>query len=226
MNKHIPGAFQLASMVIYSTYVLCCYYNLLTNSEKEKWFSKNSLSLKMVTWMDSLACNPYPSDYRCESESVSCWVVSDSLWLHGLWPAGLLCPWNSLGKNIGVGSFPSSGIFPVWGSNPGLLHCRQILYHVSHQGSPRLQGRSRRICVTWGSSETRPLKSLDISRDLLLSQMTLWIKQDLGHLHFSYGSGKWVARVHCKFIYDVRPSELLNHMEVKENFSVIPHHQD
>ena len=29
------------------------------------------------------------------------------------------------------------GIFPTQGSNPGLPHCRQILYHLSHQGSPR-----------------------------------------------------------------------------------------
>ena len=28
------------------------------------------------------------------------------------------------------------GIFPTQGSNPGPLHCRQILYHLSHQGSP------------------------------------------------------------------------------------------
>ena len=31
---------------------------------------------------------------------------------------------------------PPPGIFPTEGSNPGLLHCRQILYHLSHQGSP------------------------------------------------------------------------------------------
>ena len=30
------------------------------------------------------------------------------------------------------------GIFPTQGSNPGLLTCRQILYHLSHQGSPRI----------------------------------------------------------------------------------------
>ena len=29
------------------------------------------------------------------------------------------------------------GIFSTQGSNPNLLHCRQILYHLSHQGSPR-----------------------------------------------------------------------------------------
>ena len=29
------------------------------------------------------------------------------------------------------------GIFPTQGSNPGLLHCRRILYQLSHKGSPR-----------------------------------------------------------------------------------------
>ena len=32
------------------------------------------------------------------------------------------------------------GIFPTQGSNPGLLHVRQILYHLSHQGSPKNMG--------------------------------------------------------------------------------------
>ena len=43
-----------------------------------------------------------------------------------------------LGKNTGVGChFLLQGIFLTQGSNPGLLHCRQILYHLSHQGRPR-----------------------------------------------------------------------------------------
>ena len=49
----------------------------------------------------------------------------------------VLCPWDSPGKNIGVGCyFLFQGIFPTQGSNPGLLHCRQILHHLSQQGSP------------------------------------------------------------------------------------------
>ena len=41
------------------------------------------------------------------------------------------------GKNTGVGSHSLlQGIFPTQGLNPGFLHCRQILYHLSHQGSP------------------------------------------------------------------------------------------
>ena len=30
----------------------------------------------------------------------------------------------------------SRGIFPIWGLNPSLLHCRKTLYHLSHHGSP------------------------------------------------------------------------------------------
>ena len=54
------------------------------------------------------------------------------------------CPTDSsvhgiLLARIGVG-FHSllQGIFPTQGSNLGLLHCRQILYHLSHQGSPKI----------------------------------------------------------------------------------------
>ena len=57
---------------------------------------------------------------------------------HGLWPSRLLCPWDSLGKNTGVDChFLLQGIFPTTqGSNLGLWHCRQILYDLSHKGSP------------------------------------------------------------------------------------------
>ena len=49
----------------------------------------------------------------------------------------LLCPWDSPGKNTGVGCHSLlQGIFRTQGSNPGVLHCRQILYQLSHQGSP------------------------------------------------------------------------------------------
>ena len=42
-------------------------------------------------------------------------------------------------QNTGVGSCSLlQGVFPTQGSNPGPPHCRQILYHLSHQGSPRI----------------------------------------------------------------------------------------
>ena len=60
-----------------------------------------------------------------ESESHS--VMSDSLWPHGRY---------SSGQNTGVGCHSLlQGIFPTQGSNPGLLHCRWVLYQL---GSPRI----------------------------------------------------------------------------------------
>ena len=59
--------------------------------------------------------------------------MSDSLGSRGLEPTRFLCPWNSPGKNTGVGCHSFlQGIFQTQGLNLGLLHCRRILYHLSH----------------------------------------------------------------------------------------------
>ena len=76
-----------------------------------------------------------------ESETVRYSVMSNSLWLHGLLPTRLLCPCSSPGKNTAVGCHPLlQGGFPARGRNLCLPHCRQILYFLSHQGSPNVSG--------------------------------------------------------------------------------------
>ena len=61
--------------------------------------------------------------------------MSNSLQPRGLQTVRSLCPWTSPGQNTGVGSHSLlQGIFPTQGWNPGLPHCRQILYPLSHQG--------------------------------------------------------------------------------------------
>ena len=74
-----------------------------------------------------------------ESESESCSVLSDSLQPHGLYS-----PWNSPGQNSGVGSLSLlQGTFLTQGLNPGLQHCRKILYQLqvdSLQGKPQNTG--------------------------------------------------------------------------------------
>ena len=55
------------------------------------------------------------------------------------WPTRLFHPWNSPGKNTGVGCHSLlQGIFRTQGLNSGLLHFKRILYHLSHQESPKI----------------------------------------------------------------------------------------
>ena len=116
-----------------------------------------------MVWPNSLVINKWSSlPHPCPVEmvfgysfynwSVSCSVKSNCLWPHGLWSwfvtrfvtwswfvTSLLCLWNSPGKNTGVGSHVLlQGIFLTQGSNPGLPHCRHILYHPRHQGNPSI----------------------------------------------------------------------------------------
>ena len=59
------------------------------------------------------------------------WVAHhNTLWLH---PTRLPCPWNSPGKNTRLGCYSFlQGIFPIQGSNPACLHCRQIMARVNY----------------------------------------------------------------------------------------------
>ena len=61
-------------------------------------------------------------------------VSQSSFQPHGsLEPSRIPSPWNSPGKNTRVtGHSLLQRIFPTQGSNPGFLHCRHILYHLSH----------------------------------------------------------------------------------------------
>ena len=74
------------------------------------------------------------------NESESCSVMSNSLQSHGLYSL-----WNFPGQNTGVGSQSFlQEILRTQELNPGLLHCRHILYWLSYEGSPN-----------WTSSQIR-----------------------------------------------------------------------
>ena len=79
----------------------------------------------------------------------SCSVMSDPVW-----PRRRYSPQNSPGQNTGVGSLSLlQGVFSTQGSSPGLPHCRQILYQLSHQGSPRTLVR---VAYSFSSSSFWP----------------------------------------------------------------------
>ena len=63
--------------------------------------------------------------------------------------------------NTGVGSLSLlQGIFPTQRSNPGLPHCRRILYQLSHQGSPRIL---EWVAYPFSSGSSRPRNRTGVS---------------------------------------------------------------
>ena len=82
-------------------------------------------------------CFSFLKSVCCAVLSLS--VLSDSLWPTSCSPPGSSVHGDSLSKNTGVGCHALLQVtFPTQSSNPSLPHCRQILYCLSHQGSPRI----------------------------------------------------------------------------------------
>ena len=80
-----------------------------------------------MRWLDGITSSIDMKVKESQSESCS----------NSLQPHGICSPWKSPGQNTGVGSLSLlQGIFPTQELNRGLLHCRWILYRLSHQGSP------------------------------------------------------------------------------------------
>ena len=111
---------------------------------------------------------------------------------------GLYSPWNSPGQNTGVSSLSFlQGIFPTQGSNPGLPHCKQILYQLSHQRSPRIL---KWVAFPFSSRSSWPRNRTRVSC-IADGFFTNWaIKEALhseGKCNFSvWGEWKW----RCNFL--------------------------
>ena len=90
---------------------------------------------------------------------------------------------DSPDKNTGVVCHAVlQGIIPSQGSNPGLLQCRWVLYHLSHKGSPRTLG--------WGEAD-----SLSLLQGIIPTQESNWglphCRQILYQL--SYQGRPWIS---------------------------------
>ena len=131
---------------------------------------------------DKIPLLSWPCMHACSVTS----VVSDSLQPYGLYPARLLCPWDFSRQEYWSGLLcPPPGDLPTQGLNPGLPHCRLILYHLSHQGSPKIlkwaaypffrgssQPRNRtrvswiagRFFTNWAMSEAQPTQHINKQR--------------------------------------------------------------
>ena len=102
---------------------------------------------------------------------------------------GLYSPWNSPGQNTGVGNLSLlQGIFPTQGSNPGLPHCRWILYQLSYQECQRIDPFElccwrRLLRVPWTTRRSNQYILKEISPEYSLEGLMLRLKlQNFGHL--------------------------------------------
>ena len=127
---------------------------------------------------------------KAESESESCSVMSNSFQSHRLYN-----PWNSPGQDTGVSShFLLQGIVPTQGSNPGLSCCRQILYQLIFQGSPKKTEHQRidafelwcwrrLLRVPWTARRSNQSIPKEINLEYSLEGLILKLKlQYFGHL--------------------------------------------
>ena len=159
-------------------------YTYLKNKPKPK----NNLACCLKTHISFLCVW---SESECHS------VLSNSLQ-----PRGLYSPWNSPGQSTGVGCLSLlRGIFPTQGLNPGLLHCRQILYQLSHMGSQGIlkwvaypfssgssqpRNRTRVSCIAGGffaSWATGKAKNIEVGSLSLLQQIFPTQESNQGLLH-------------------------------------------
>ena len=121
-------------------------------------------------------------------------------------PPGYSAHGNSPGKITGVGCHVLlQGIFPTQGSNPGLPHCRQILYHLSHQGSR---------CLFLNNCLQPPVLTgavKDCDYSLILSRTLIWFEVEketsvfssLGNTEQSHGKiPEWVESLTTYFKAD------------------------
>ena len=131
--------------------------------------------------MDRGACR---ATVHSESQSESCSVLSDSLQPHGLYS-----PWNCPGQNTEVGTLSLlQGIFSTQASNPGLPHCRQILYQLNHSGSPRVL---EWVAYPFSSTSSWPRNQTEVAC-IAGGFFTNWAIREAFYLYPIYAKWFWI----------------------------------
>ena len=109
---------------------------ILVEAQKEKKSTGKRKSLHLlVEYINNHVQNTGRNEDMCAKSLQLC----PTPWSHVLWPTKLYYPWGPLCKNNEVSCHALLwGIFPNQGSNSGLPYSGKILYHLCHQGSPRI----------------------------------------------------------------------------------------
>ena len=153
-----PISLFILMAILYSIMWLCHIWFISSLSERPPGhfrFLPFQMAMNKTT-MNTLVC---VSCCTCESfsQKQSCWAIGST-------------DWSNLAAAAAAAFTFSRGVIPTQGSNPGLLHCRWILYQLSHKGSPRI--------LEWvaypfssGSSQSRNQTRVSCISDGLL---TIW----------------------------------------------------
>ena len=132
----LPGSFTTCFLHLYPSDLTSCPTSFHTST----WASCGSLTMTEEIIFHCKLFQDIEHSSLCYTGSpchlfyVCVYVLRPTLlWLQGLSYSKLLCLWDFLGKNTGVGCHALLQRMFL-----GLLHCRHILYQPSHQGSPLL----------------------------------------------------------------------------------------
>ena len=134
-NKHICLALHATENLLFYFIEHCfCSVAKLCPLFETPWIAARQASLSFTISQSLLKFMSIESVMLSHHLIICCPL----LLLPSIFPSiRVLRPWNFSGKSTGVGcQFLLQGIFPTQGLNPGLPHCRQTLYLLSHQGSP------------------------------------------------------------------------------------------
>ena len=112
----------------------------------------------------------------------SCSTLWDHMHYSPPWTI-VLCPWDFPGKNTGMDwHFLLQGIFSTQESNLVLLHCRQILYWLSYEGSPIVFSTSILVIFllkTWMKALGMFLKEISLLKCSNCIHVGLWKKNSM-----------------------------------------------
>ena len=102
--------------------------------------------------------------------------------------------------------FLLQGIFPTQGSNPGLLHCRQMLYHLSHQGSPISNKGNAKDCSNYHNIALISHSSNFLLK-ILKASLQQYVNLELSDVQVGFRKGRdQIANIHW-IIQKVRESQ-------------------
>ena len=127
-NSHLPSGFYGGEMLAGDCALVCCRNEMRGDNlwSKALFANKEEGKRQVATWK---IFHLDPLKWKSLSHVrlfVTPWIIQSAEFSRPEY-------WNGLGSRSLL-----QVIFPTQGSNPGLLHGRQILYQVSHQGSPRI----------------------------------------------------------------------------------------